>query len=84
MYGLVSAINLVANILVILVIAKVLVSYFLDPYHPIRRALDNLVEPFLAPIRNILPSTGMIDFSPMVLILLIEIFVRIIISILIR
>jgi YggT family protein len=84
MYGLVNAINLVANILVILVIAKVLVSYFLDPYHPIRRALDNLVEPFLAPIRRILPTTGMIDFSPMVLILLIEFLVRIIISILIR
>jgi YggT family protein len=38
-------------------------------------ALDRLTEPALRPIRNILPVTGGIDFSPVVLILLL-IFIR--------
>ncbi|WP_260926783.1 YggT family protein [Novosphingobium sp. 9] len=33
------------------------------------RALNALLEPMLAPIRRILPNTGGIDFSPMVLII---------------
>ena len=82
MYGLVSAISLVSNLLIWIVIADVLLSYFVDPYHPIRRALDSIVEPFLAPIRRILPNTGMIDFSPMVLTLLIWLLTRFLISIL--
>ncbi len=82
MYGLVSAISLVSNLLIWIVIANVLLSYFVDPYHPIRRALDSIVEPFLAPIRRILPSTGMVDFSPMVLTLLIWLLTRFLISIL--
>lgn len=82
MYGLVSAISLVSNLLIWIVIANVLLSYFVDPYHPVRRALDSIVEPFLAPIRRILPSTGMVDFSPMVLTLLIWLLTRFLISIL--
>ncbi len=82
MYGLVSAISLVSNLLIWIVIANVLLSYFVDPYHPIRRALDSIVEPFLAPIRRFLPNTGMIDFSPMVLTLLIWLLTRFLISIL--
>jgi YggT family protein len=32
-------------------------------------ALNVILDPFLKPIRRILPDTGMIDFSPIVLIL---------------
>jgi YggT family protein len=45
----------------------------MDPYHPIRRTLDNLVEPMLAPIRRVVPLIGMFDFSPLVLIILVQI-----------
>ncbi|PHI96958.1 hypothetical protein BG621_03895 [Parasaccharibacter apium] len=34
--------------------------------------LARLVEPVLQPIRNILPSTGMMDFSPLILLLAIQ------------
>ena len=34
--------------------------------------LTRLVEPVLRPIRNILPSTGMMDFSPLILLLIIQ------------
>jgi YggT family protein len=59
-----------------IVLADVIVSYFLDPYHPIRRFLDNLVQPLLEPIRRLLPSAGMIDLSPLVLLILLEVIGR--------
>ncbi len=61
------------QILILLVILSVIFSYFMDPYHPVRRGLDRIVEPMLSPIRRVVPSIGMLDFSPLVLILLIQI-----------
>ena len=59
---------LVSQLLVLLVIVSVILSYFMDPYHPIRRGVDSIVEPMLAPIRRVVPLVGMLDFSPLVLI----------------
>lgn len=72
-----------SQILVLLVFASILLSFFMDPFHPIRRGVDNIVEPMLAPIRRIVPAVGMFDFSPLVLILLIQFAARIIKSLLI-
>lgn len=36
------------------------------------RALNAILEPLLAPIRRFMPNTGAIDFSPMVLIVLLN------------
>ena len=69
---LVLIIGAVSQILILLVIVSAILSYFMDPYHPIRRGVDNIVEPMLAPIRRVVPLVGMIDFSPLVLILLIQ------------
>ena len=64
---LVSLINLVVALVSILLIANALISFApLEPWHPVRRILNQLAEPILHPFRNILPQTGMIDFSPMV------------------
>lgn len=59
------------QLIILIIIIKVFLSYFMAPYHPVRMFFDRLVEPMLVPIRRILPSTGMIDFSPMVLILIV-------------
>jgi YggT family protein len=67
----VTVIHYALQIFAFIVIAKVLVSYFMSPDEPIRRTLDQIVEPALAPIRRIMPQTGMVDFSPMVLLLLV-------------
>ncbi len=40
-------------------------------------ALNTLLDPILNPIRKILPDTGMIDFSPMVLIFALMIVQRV-------
>lgn len=75
-------INALAQILVLLVFVSVILSYFMDPYHPIRRGVDNIVEPMLLPIRRIMPTIGMFDFSPLVLILLIQFGARFLITLL--
>ena len=36
-------------------------------------AINAILEPILRPIRKIMPATGAIDFSPMVLIILLQI-----------
>ena len=79
---LVQLIRILTQFLILLVIVKVLLSYFMDPYHPVRRTIDNLVEPLLAPIRRVVPLVGMIDFSPLVLIILVQILSSVLVSIL--
>jgi YggT family protein len=66
-------INTLANLIVLLVVVNSVFSYFLNPYHPVRNALDRLLQPFLAPIRKIVPTVGMFDLSPLILIILVEI-----------
>lgn len=66
-------INTLANLIVLLVIVDSALSYFLNPYHPVRNALDRILQPFLAPIRRIVPMVGMFDLSPLLLIILVEI-----------
>ena len=36
-------------------------------------AINRLLEPVLRPIRNLMPNTGAIDFSPLVVIILLQI-----------
>ncbi len=72
------------TILTYVVIADVLLSYFMDPYHPIRRALDQVVNPMLQPIRRLMPNTGGIDFSPIILILILQLVGRLLVGLLVR
>lgn len=77
---LVQVVRITANVLSFLVIIHVFISYILSPYHPVRIFIDRIVEPLLTPIRKVLPTTGMFDFSPIVLILLIQVVEIILIS----
>jgi YggT family protein len=77
-----NVINFIANLFIIIVIADSVVSFFLNPYQPVRVTLDRIVNPFLAPIRRVVPLIGMLDLSPLILIILVEIMARILVSIL--
>mgnify|MGYP005835324515 CR=1 FL=1 len=68
-----SILHTVFRVYTIIVIVKVILSYFQSPYHPVREAIDRLVDPLLEPIRRNLPPVGMFDFSPLVLIILIQV-----------
>lgn len=60
------------NIYQFILLIRVLMSWFRpDPYNPIVKLLYDLTEPVLRPIREALPRTGMMDFSPLVAFLLI-------------
>lgn len=80
METIVILISTVQQILVVLVIVSILLSYVMDPYHPVRRGVDNIVQPMLAPIRRIVPLVGMFDFSPLILILLLQFTARFLIA----
>jgi len=77
---LVQLISIISQFIILLVIVKVILSYFMDPYHPIRRTLDSLVEPMLEPIRRVVPLIGMFDFSPLILIILVQVLSSVLIS----
>lgn len=76
------AISLFSQVITFLVIAHVILSYFMDPYHPIRAFIDRLVDPLLAPIRRIVPLIGMMDFSPLILIVVLQFLTNFLIKIL--
>ncbi len=77
-----QAINIFSQVIVFAVIAHVILSYFLDPYHPIRQFVDRLVEPLLTPVRRVVPLVGMFDFSAMVLIILVQLIAGILVRLL--
>jgi YggT family protein len=76
-------VNLITRVTLLLVIAQVFMSYFMNPYHPLRRNIDRIVEPLLAPIRRFVPPVGMIDFSPLVLIIILQVLNQVIVRLLI-
>jgi uncharacterized protein YggT (Ycf19 family) len=47
----------------------------------VREALDRIVDPFLNPIRRLVPMAGMFDFSPLILIIAVQLIARILITI---
>jgi len=56
----------------IIVIRAVLSWVNPDPYNPIVRFIHQVTEPVMAPIRRLIPLRGMgIDFSPIIILLLI-------------
>jgi YggT family protein len=75
-------INTISQIFVWVVIASSLLSFFLPPDHPVREALDRIVDPFLNPIRRVVPLAGSFDFSPLILIIAVQFVARILIAIL--
>ena len=69
---LITFIGVVSQLFIWIVIVSSILSFFLPPYHPVREALDRIVDPFLAPIRRVMPMAGTLDFSPLILILAVQ------------
>ncbi len=79
----IDIINYAFSIYSFILLARVLVSWFpVDPYNPIIRLLHQLTEPLLAPIRRVLPPTGMLDLSPIVGFIVIVIAQRLVVGLL--
>jgi YggT family protein len=71
--SLAAIISLVGRLLTLTLIINALLSWApIDPMHPVRRTLRDICEPIVSPFRRLLPSTGMMDFSPLVAMIAIQ------------
>jgi len=65
----------VFRIIAWLIIIRALMSWVSpDPRNPIVQILITITDPFIEPVRKIIPPFGMIDFSPIIALLIIEFF----------
>lgn len=81
MFAIYQILGMLINVLVMLVIIQFIIgllfafnvisgsNQFLAQVY---QSINALLEPVLAPIRRLLPHTGAVDFSPLVLILLLN------------
>jgi len=68
-----------------LIFARIIVSFLqvvvkIDPYNPVIRFVYEITEPLMAPFRRIIPPLGGMDFSPIVLFLVLQIVESIVIQ----
>ena len=63
----------------LMVFARVILS-FVNPAGrgPIAGFIISTTEPILAPVRRILPRTGMVDFSPLIVCVVIGLLLRVV------
>ena len=82
LYTLIEIVSLLINVIVIAVVIQFVLSLLLA-FNVVNRhngavdavwtAINAILDPVLRPIRRVMPNTGAIDFSPMVLIVLLQI-----------
>ena len=65
------------QVLTAAIFVRAIVSWFdLDPRNPLIEMLDQITEPILAPLRRIVPRLGMIDITPLVAIILLQVLAQ--------
>ena len=83
MYSLVSIVEVAFRVLDFLIIARVILSWVrIDSNSPIIRFIYESTEPILAPIRRLMPRTMMIDFSPLLAIVILQVVETLVIRLL--
>ncbi len=79
--ALATLLNFVLGAYIWIIIGRAIISWVnADPYNPIVRFLYEATEPLLSRIRRYVPIFGSIDFSPMILILIIIFLQRFVVS----
>lgn len=67
-------VNILCTVLIACIIIRALMSWLMPGGgNQLLRALGDITEPLLAPIRRLLPPVGGIDFSPIVVLILLQI-----------
>jgi len=79
----IELIGVVFTLLWLVVLADVLVSWVMSPYHEVRRFLDSVVQPLLDPIRRLVPPVGGLDLSPLVLLIALDLVRRLLVGLLV-
>ena len=73
MVGLLYAVKQAGVLLFILMIVMAIMSWVVQGFHPMHALLNQLTEPFLRPIRKIVPVIGGLDLSVLVAFLLLNV-----------
>jgi YggT family protein len=64
---LIRLVQLLFELYAVVLFVRVMLSWIqIDPSNPLARIVYQLTEPLLAPIRQLLPQGGGLDFSPIV------------------
>lgn len=80
---LVYFIDVFFTLLSLAILARVLLSWFrVSPYHPLVDFLYRVTEPILAPLRRVIPPIGMVDISPVIALILLQIIQQVLVAIL--
>lgn len=68
-------ISLLLQLFELALLARIILSWFpnVDRSNPIIQFLFDITEPVLRPIREMLPPSGMFDFSPLIVFLIIQV-----------
>ncbi|MFN8376511.1 MAG: YggT family protein [Anaerolineae bacterium] len=79
MSAIVGLITILLSLFQLILLARVLLSWFpnVDRSSPIIQFIFDMTEPILRPIREILPQTGMFDFSPLVVLVVIQLLMTV-------
>ena len=84
MIFIVNFINLVIMILTFAIFGRVLLSWISPRGNDsVSKLLFNITEPIFAPVRKLLPKTGMFDFTPMIVLIILQLVIPRLLKILI-
>jgi YggT family protein len=78
----ITIINALVTILTYFIVIYSLLTFFMDPFHPILSTMAKVAEPMLVPIRKLVPPLGGFDLSPIILIILFQVVGAILVRIL--
>lgn len=82
---LVDLISLVSKAYSFLILGRVIISWVNpDPSNTLVKLLNSATEPVLRPVRNLLPSMGGFDFSPIVVLIGLQVLTNLLIRLLLR
>jgi YggT family protein len=82
----VTVVNVLFQFASFAILARVILSWLpmagirIDPYHPLVRFLYQITDPLLEPLRRI-TTFGMIDFSPVVALILLEVIRHVLVNV---
>ncbi len=82
--SIIQIVNVVFEVLIWLIIIRCILSFIRhNPYQPLLRFVYDVTEPIMAPFRKLIPAAGGLDFSPIVVLLVLSLVQSIVIRILV-
>ncbi|MCS7286764.1 MAG: YggT family protein [Anaerolineae bacterium] len=78
-----NTVDLFFNLWSLAILVRVFLSWFgVSYYHPVARLIFRITEPILAPLRRVVPPIGMLDITPAVAIVALQIIKGVLLEIL--